>query len=62
MNLNPDKQSQWESVHVCPKCGFVFNLSQIDMRTVTTGIVECPRCQWNGPVEIQIVEMEEESE
>ncbi len=23
-------------------CAFVINLAQIDLRTVTTGIVECP--------------------
>ncbi len=27
----------WESVHICPKCGFALNLSEIDMRTITTG-------------------------
>ena len=52
----------WESVHVCPKCAFILNLSQIDLRTVTTGIGECPRCEWVGPIEIQIVEVDESPE
>ena len=65
MNTNSNQMNDkqvWESVHVCPKCAFVINLSEIDLRTVTTGIVECPRCQWSGPIEIQIVQVIEESE
>jgi len=50
---------QWESVHVCPKCGHFINLSEIDLRTVTTGIVDCPRCEWVGQIEIQIVAVDE---
>jgi hypothetical protein len=57
-----DGQRRWESVHVCPKCAFAINLAQIDLRTVTTGIVECPRCEWVGPIEIQIAEVDEEAE
>jgi DNA-directed RNA polymerase subunit RPC12/RpoP len=49
----------WESVHICSKCGYVINLAEIDLQTITTGIVECPRCEWIGPVEIQIAETDE---
>lgn len=49
----------WESVHICSKCGYVINLAEIDLQTITTGIVECPRCEWIGPVEIQIPETDE---
>ena len=52
----------WESVHICPKCGRVINLAEIDLRTITTGIVECPRCDWVGPIEIQIAEVDEPPE
>jgi predicted RNA-binding Zn-ribbon protein involved in translation (DUF1610 family) len=57
--MNPELNNErgpWESVHICPKCGLSVNLSQIDLRTITTGIVECSRCEWVGPVEIQIAE------
>jgi hypothetical protein len=37
------------------------SFSEIDLRTVTTGIVECPRCEWVGPIEIQIAEVDEEA-
>jgi hypothetical protein len=37
----------------------VLNLAKIDLKTITTGIVECPRCEWIGPVEIQIAEADD---
>jgi hypothetical protein len=44
------------SVHACPKCGHALNLSDIDLRTITTGIVNRPHCDWSGPIEIQVFE------
>jgi hypothetical protein len=29
----------WESVHVCPNCGHVINLAELDLTAITTGIV-----------------------
>jgi hypothetical protein len=46
----------WESVHVCPGCGHVINLADLDMRAIITGIVTCPGCDWSGQIEIQIVD------
>jgi transcription elongation factor Elf1 len=46
----------WESVHVCPKCGSVINLAEIDLRAITTGIVCCSQCEWSGQIEIRIVD------
>jgi ssDNA-binding Zn-finger/Zn-ribbon topoisomerase 1 len=60
-NEDGDKKHWW-SVHVCPKCAFVTNLSEIDLKTVTTGIINCPRCDWSGPVEIKIAEVDEADE
>lgn len=56
---NPRGATHWESVHVCPKCSHILNLAEIDLKTITTGIVECPRCDWIGPVEIQVAEADE---
>ena len=50
-NLN----SQWESVHKCPKCGNFMKLDDIDLKAVTTGIVTCTNCDWTGRINIQIV-------
>lgn len=60
MNLPPDNPSvvaQWESVHICPRCGHILRLEDVDLRTITTGIVECPKCLWEGPVEIQVADL-----
>jgi transcription elongation factor Elf1 len=53
--VREDGQS-WESVHVCPNCGQVINLSELDMKAITTGIVTCPSCDWSGQIEIQVVD------
>jgi uncharacterized protein (UPF0212 family) len=49
-------------VYTCHQCGHVLNLSEIDLMTVMTGMVDCPKCAWTGPIEIQIVEREKASE
>jgi predicted RNA-binding Zn-ribbon protein involved in translation (DUF1610 family) len=46
----------WESAHVCPNCGHVINLAELDLRAITTGIGNCPSCEWSGQIEIQIVD------
>jgi hypothetical protein len=52
----PESKKRLESAHVCPRCAHVLNLADIDLKAITTGIVECPNCDWSGPIEIQIVE------
>jgi predicted RNA-binding Zn-ribbon protein involved in translation (DUF1610 family) len=44
------------SAHVCPRCGFSIDLKDIGLRVGTTGLLTCPKCDWSGPVEIQIVD------
>ena len=51
------KKARWESVHICPRCGHALNLEDIDLRTITTGIVECPECRWEGPIEIRVIDL-----
>ena len=46
----------WESVHVCPNCGQVINLAELDLAAATTGIGICPRCDRSGQIEIQIID------
>jgi hypothetical protein len=52
------KKPKKTSAHVCPRCGFSIDLKDIGLRVGTTGLVTCPRCDWSGPVEIHIVDME----
>jgi ssDNA-binding Zn-finger/Zn-ribbon topoisomerase 1 len=56
----PDKSDsmQWESVHLCPKCGHALNLEKTDLDAVTSGIATCPKCEWPGPINLKIVQDE----
>lgn len=45
----------WESVHVCPSCDLAIDLAGLDLGSVTTGVVSCPRCEWAGRIEISVV-------
>jgi hypothetical protein len=53
---NKQDAPSWESVHVCPNCGHVINLAELDLTAITTGIVTCPSCDWSGQIEIQIID------
>ena len=53
-----EKRKEWNSAHVCPRCGFPIDLEEIGLRGGTTGLVTCPKCDWSGPIEIQIVAMD----
>ena len=44
-----------ESAHVCSKCAYVLALAMLDLSAVTTGVVECPKCEWAGRIEIKVV-------
>lgn len=60
MNLppnNPTGEARWESVHICPHCAHALNLEEIDLRAITTGIVECPKCFWQGPIQIGVIDL-----
>lgn len=50
MTLKPPDgiaRKQWESGRKCFQCGYVINLGEIDLRTITTGIIACPKCDWS---------------
>jgi uncharacterized paraquat-inducible protein A len=51
------EQGSWESVHVCTQCSLVVRLSDLDLKAITTGLIECPRCHWTGPIEIEILQV-----
>jgi predicted RNA-binding Zn-ribbon protein involved in translation (DUF1610 family) len=53
-----DRRRQWESVHVCPQCGFPMALAELGLRSSTTGLVTCPKCDWSGPIEIRVLNKE----
>lgn len=45
-------------VHVCVRCGGVFRREEVNGRAHTTGIFFCPKCGVEGPLNIEIVELE----
>ncbi len=49
------KHSRWEEVHRCPKCAYELNMEKVALKSVMTGIVTCPKCNWSAPLNIQIV-------
>jgi hypothetical protein len=54
----PDKaeRKQWESAHVCPQCGFPIDLKDIGLAEAMSGLITCPKCDWSGRIEIEIIE------
>jgi ribosomal protein L37AE/L43A len=56
----PDGDKQWESVHLCPKCGHPLDLEEMDLEAVTTGIATCPKCDWASPINLKIVQIVQE--
>lgn len=51
----PNEKRHWESVHKCSRCGYELNLEKLDLNETTTGIAACPRCEWSGQIDLQIV-------
>jgi hypothetical protein len=41
---------------VCPECGLSIELKDIGLTEVTTGLITCPKCDWSGQIEIEIIE------
>jgi hypothetical protein len=51
-----DMKKDWEHVHLCPKCGHTINPDQIELGSIMLGVITCPKCEWSGPINLQIVE------
>lgn len=46
-------------VHVCLQCGGVFRREVFEGRMHTTGIFTCPNCGAEGPLNLEIREVEQ---
>jgi predicted RNA-binding Zn-ribbon protein involved in translation (DUF1610 family) len=53
---NKDKRQPKASAHVCPQCGFAIYLRNIGLKEGSTGLITCPKFDWSGPIQIQIVD------
>jgi hypothetical protein len=51
----PSEETPWESVHKCSQCGYEYNLARLDLHETSTGIATCPKCEWSGQIDLQIV-------
>ncbi|MGP8185810.1 MAG: hypothetical protein ACLQKY_07030 [Terracidiphilus sp.] len=59
MEANPrdkNEPKEWKSAHAYPQCGFSIARENLGLRGYATGIVTCPKYDWSGPVNIQIVD------
>jgi transcription elongation factor Elf1 len=44
-----------EHVHKCPRCESVVRASEIDHSAIATGVITCLKCEFSGPINVQIV-------
>jgi predicted RNA-binding Zn-ribbon protein involved in translation (DUF1610 family) len=45
-------------VHVCIHCGSAIRREELEGRAHVTGIFTCPRCGFEGPLNLEIREMD----
>jgi predicted RNA-binding Zn-ribbon protein involved in translation (DUF1610 family) len=57
-HADKEKRQPKASAHVCPQCGLAIDLKDLGLREGATGLVTCPKCDWSGPVTIEIVPRE----
>ena len=46
--------------HVCIHCGSSFRREAVEGRVHTTGLFLCPKCQVEGPLNIEIHEVDDD--
>jgi predicted RNA-binding Zn-ribbon protein involved in translation (DUF1610 family) len=47
--------TQWEHVHKCPQCDYVIKSDEMSHSATAIGIITCPKCDYSGPINLQIV-------
>jgi hypothetical protein len=52
-------RAELEHTHQCKKCGHIVRGSEIDLKAISTGIITCPRCESSGPINIQILNLQD---
>jgi C4-type Zn-finger protein len=48
-------ETNWEHVHRCPSCERIIKAAEIPHSAVATGVITCPKCDYSGPINVQIV-------
>jgi len=44
-----------EHVHRCPNCEHIVKADEIAHSAIATGIITCLKCEFSGPINVQIV-------
>jgi predicted RNA-binding Zn-ribbon protein involved in translation (DUF1610 family) len=44
-------------VHACIYCGFTRVREEVEIRELASGILHCPKCDLEGPLNVEIREM-----
>jgi predicted RNA-binding Zn-ribbon protein involved in translation (DUF1610 family) len=56
---DPDmQQPRFEHFHVCIHCGSAFRREEFSGRAITSGIYTCPKCGLDGPLNVEVREVE----
>jgi predicted RNA-binding Zn-ribbon protein involved in translation (DUF1610 family) len=55
-------QPRFEHFHVCAHCGGAFLRDEFGARAITSGIYKCPKCGHEGPLNVEIREVEGRAE
>jgi hypothetical protein len=53
-----EPQSSLLHVHVCLHCASAFRREEVEGRVHTTGLFVCPKCGREGPLNVEIHEIE----
>jgi len=55
-------QPRFEHFHVCVHCGGAFRREEFGARAITSGIYACPTCGHEGPLNVEVRELEDLAE
>ncbi len=58
-DIKADSEPHFMHVHVCTHCGYVLRREEVDSRQVASGMFHCPKCDLDGPLNVEIREVAE---
>ena len=61
-NEQSHSPGQFSHFHVCIHCGSAFRREEFTGRAITSGVYHCPKCGLDGPLNIEIREVQEPGE
>jgi predicted RNA-binding Zn-ribbon protein involved in translation (DUF1610 family) len=61
-NEPSSSHNRFSHFHVCVHCGSAFRREEFTGRAITSGVYCCPNCEIEGPLNIEIREIQEPEE